>query len=117
MFEEEYVALNYAGAVDVARWTCKAWESGHFDWNLLAGGNEAENIAERWRLVRWLNDECLLGCLDIEDTDDREVGAAIMLSFATTSLRERAEQEGITPQDCMDFALGNAEALSALDAS
>jgi hypothetical protein len=117
MFEEEYVGLKFEGAVDVARWTCKAWESGHFDWNLLAGGSEEENVAERWRVIRWLNDECCLDCLHIADSDDREMSAAIMFFFFLSSLRERAGQEGITPQEWLDFDLSNAEALNALDAA
>jgi len=58
-----------------------------------------------------------LACLDIADSNDREIDAAIMLSFATSSLHTRAEKEGITPQEWMDFEMSNAETLNALDAA
>lgn len=109
--EEDKLYLTGEGAVDVARWTAAAWQSGHFDWNLIAGEDKTENVRERWALVRWLNDQGLLDCLDEPDPDDRELTAAIMLCFVTTQLRGKSDELGVTPQDWMDMTLGSADLL------
>jgi hypothetical protein len=112
--EDESFMLSFEGAVDVARWSCAAWESGHFDWNLLAGDCSQECIDERWAVVRWLNEMNFLACLDVEDSEDREISAALMFAFVTANLREVAERENVTPQDYMDLAMNNAELLEEM---
>lgn len=114
MTEDEVLALTFEGAVDVARWTCSAWQSGHFDWNLIAGDNSGECVAERWRVVRWWNAEGLLESLDEPNVEDRELTAAIMFAFVTANLRATAERENVTPQDWMDLVLGNADRTAEL---
>ena len=115
MDEEDVVNLTFEGELDVARWTTKAWESGHFDWNLIAGANEPENIKERWAVVRWWNDQHYLDCLNQDDVEDRELTAAIMFCFVTSGLRNMAARENVTPQDWMDLAMGNAELLNEME--
>jgi hypothetical protein len=111
---EEVIGLKFEGAVDVARWTCKAWQSGLFDWNKIAGDNSKENVAERWSVVRWLNAEGHLDCLNEPDVEERELTCAIMMAFASSGLRKFAEQAKVTPQDWMDLSLSNAEETEEL---
>jgi len=112
--EDESLRLTFEGALDVARWTCAAWESGHFNWNLIAGDDSKECIDERWAVVRWLNEMNFLDCLFIRDSEDREISAAIMFAFVTANLREVAERENVTPQDYMDLAMRNAELVEEM---
>ena len=98
---EELLRLNVEGAIDVARWGVAAYNSGHFDWNLLCGGDGQECVAERWRLVRWLGEEKLLDepLKQIEDPDDREAAAAVMLCFLWINLGTIAKNVGVPPED------------------
>jgi hypothetical protein len=102
---DEAIRLTYEGALDVARWVSTAYESGHFDWNLLCGGDEEECVAERWRMVRWLNDMKLLdepmAGSECKNADDKEGAAACMLTFAFIGIREKALNFDMTPEDVM----------------
>lgn len=117
--QEDVLHLNAGGELLTARWATMAWESGHFDWNLLAGPNETVNVTERWRVIRWLNDEHHLDVLDelcgyTLTSDDRELTAACMFMFVTSGLRAKSARESVTPQDWMDLSLGNADELALL---
>ena len=102
---DEELRLLPEGALDVARWVGAAYRAGHFDWNLLCGGNDEENIAERWRMVHWLSEEKLLDDplseTDLEGADDKETCAAIMLTFAFEGIRKKAVDFDITPEEVM----------------
>lgn len=103
--DEGILRLTPEGALDVARWVGAAYRSGHFDWNLLAGDDSDECIAERWRMVRWLNDMKLLdepmADSDCKTADDKEGGAACMLTFAFVGIRESAFASEVTPEEVM----------------
>lgn len=94
--ESDRLCLTQEGQLDVARWITKAYDSGHFDWRLLCGGDAEESISERWRLVAWLNEEKLLDepLFDVADPDDREISAAMMLTFFFASGVSPAEVLG-----------------------
>jgi len=106
--------LNEEGMVDVAHWVVTAWESGHFDWDLICGGSGDDQLAERWRLVHWLNEEKMLDEIAelYEGSDESyEIGAAILLTFFMHSVSVHSQEMGMRPTDFieMTFILGEAE--------
>ena len=112
--EDEAYSLNSEGARDVSGWVHAAWQSGHFDWDLLCGDASDEAVAERWRLAHWLNEMRMLDepFAEVERDEywDDETGALIMLAHFFISVRNKAEALGMRPTDHIEITLMEAAA-------